>query len=92
MSTTILTLRIIRTSNGYMLEHNDEYVYDMHGDNCWDSLDDAMEEFSKLVLSDELMPARLLDIQPDCGTPALQELQDRIDNAVKNTQCKLRQN
>lgn len=87
MSTTILTLRIIRTSNGYMIEHNDEYVCDMHGDNCWDSLDDTMEEFSKLVLSDALIPVRPLDIQPICGTPALQEMQDRINNAVKDAQC-----
>ena len=28
-----------------------------------------------------------VDIQPDCGTPALQEMQDRIDNASKDAQC-----
>ncbi len=87
MSTTLLTLRIIRTSNGYMLEHNDEYVHDMHGDNCWDSLYDVMEEFSKLVLSDVLISTRLMNIQPDCGTLALREMQDRIDNAVKDAKC-----
>jgi hypothetical protein len=30
---------------------------------------------------------KMLDIQPDCGTPALREMQDRIDNAIKDTQC-----
>lgn len=87
MDTTILTLRIIRTSNGYMLEHDNEYVHDRHGDNCWDSLDQTMEEFSKLVLSDALIPVRSVDIPLGCDTPILQELQDRIDNASKDTQC-----
>jgi hypothetical protein len=87
MSTTLLTLRIIRTNNGYMLEHNDDYVHDRHGDNCWDSLDEVMEEFSKLVLSDSLISSRLLDIPLGCDTPILQELQDRIDNASKDAQC-----
>lgn len=70
-----------------MLEHNDEYVHDMHGDNCWDSLDEVMEEFSKLVLSDALIQMRPVNIQPDCGTLALRDMQDRIDNAVKDAKC-----
>ena len=88
MTTTLLTLRIIRTSNGYMLEHNDEYVNDRHGDNCWDSLDDVMEEFSKLVLSDSLLSVRLLDIPLGCDTPILQEMQDRLDKAINDPQVK----
>ncbi len=69
MTTTLLTLRIIHTTKGYMLEHNGRNVHDTHGSNCWDTLDEVMREFSKLVLSDALIPIRVLDIPPQCTTP-----------------------
>ena len=71
--TEVLSLRIVRTDKGFMLEHNGKYVVDRHGnnswDNCWATLDDVMEVFSKLVLSDALIPMRVLNIPPQCATP-----------------------
>lgn len=67
--TDVLSLRIIHTDTGYMLEHNNDYVHDKNGANCWATLDDVMEVFSKLVLSDALIPMRVLDIPPQCTTP-----------------------
>jgi hypothetical protein len=71
--TEVLSLRIIRTDKGYMLKHNGKYVFNRHGNNSWDdrwaTLDEVMEVFSKLVLSDALIPPRGVFIEPDCGTP-----------------------
>lgn len=67
--TEVLSLRIIRTDKGYMLEHNGAYVCDKNGGICWATLDEVMEVFSKLVLSDALIPPRGVFIEPDCGTP-----------------------
>jgi len=67
--TEVLSLRIIRTDKGFMLEHNGAYVCDSSGAICWPTLDDVMEVFSKLVLSDALIPMRVLDIPPQCTTP-----------------------
>ena len=71
--TDVLSLRIIRTDKGYMLKHNGKYVFDRHGNNSWDdrwaTLDEVMEVFSKLVLSDALIPIQVLDIPPQCTTP-----------------------
>ena len=71
--TDVLSLRIIRTDSGYMLEHNGKYVFNRHGNNSWDdrwaTLDEVMEVFSKLVLSDALIPIQVLDIPPQCTTP-----------------------
>ena len=71
--TEVLSLRIIRTNIGYMVEHNGDYLCDSKGDNCWDTLDDAMNQFSKLVLSDALIPPLKVYIEPDCGTPFVTE-------------------
>jgi hypothetical protein len=71
--TDVLSLRIIRTDKGYMLKHNGKYVFNRHGNNSWDdrwaTLDEVMEVFSKLVLSDALIPIQVLDIPPQCTTP-----------------------
>ena len=67
--TEVLSLRIIRTDKGFMLEHNGKYVVDRHGNNCWATLDDVMEVFSKLVLSDALIRPIVVDLPPQCTTP-----------------------
>jgi len=71
--TVVLSLRIIHTDKGYMLKHNGKYVFNRHGNNSWDdrwaTLDEVMEVFSKLVLSDALIPIQVLDIPPQCTTP-----------------------
>ena len=67
--TEVLSLRIIHTDTGYMLEHNNDYVHDNKGDDRWATLDEVMEVFSKLVLSDALIPIQVLDIPPQCTTP-----------------------
>jgi len=71
--TDVLSLRIIRTDSGYMLEHNGKYVFNRHGNNSWDdrwaTLDEVMEVFSKLVLSDALIPPIVVNFPPQCTTP-----------------------
>ena len=71
--TEVLSLRIIRTDKGYMLEHNGKHVFNRHGnnswDNCWATLDEVMEVFSKLVLSDALIRPIAVDFPPQCTTP-----------------------
>jgi hypothetical protein len=69
MTTTLLTLRIVHTTNGYVLEHNGVDVRDAHGNNRWSSLDEVMGVFSKLVLSDALIRIHVLDVPPQCITP-----------------------
>ena len=67
--TDVLSLRIIRTDKGYMLEHNGAYVCDKNGGICWATLDEVMEVFSKLVLSDALIPPIAVNLPPQCTTP-----------------------
>jgi hypothetical protein len=67
-------------------------------ETAFDMLEDAevMHEFDDSVwikVDRELWEAfnnsapTTAGIQPDCGTPALREMQDRIDKAIKDTQC-----
>jgi hypothetical protein len=67
--TEVLSLRVIRTDKGYMLKHTGAYVCDRSGAICWATLDDVMEVFSKLVLSDALIPPIVVDLPPQCTTP-----------------------
>jgi hypothetical protein len=89
--TEVLSLRIIHTDKGYMLKHNGKYVFNRHGNNSWDdrwaTLDEVMEVFSKLVLSDALIPPRGVFIEPDCGTPMLEASQEELSKLLKDTGC-----
>ena len=48
-------MKVIKTNDGYMVELPDgDYLYDMHGDNLWDTQDAADREIA-LVLGAEAM-------------------------------------
>ena len=40
--TTALCIDILETSSGYMVLFEDEYLDDDNGDNCWNTIDDAI--------------------------------------------------
>jgi hypothetical protein len=39
----LMDIHVVKTSNGWMVQCNDEDIEDANGDNTWDSLVDALD-------------------------------------------------
>jgi hypothetical protein len=42
MINCLIEIRLITTSNGWMIEYNNHYLTNKAGDNCWGDLSDAL--------------------------------------------------
>jgi len=47
---TILSIDVQKTSNGYMVLYNDDYLEDKNGDNTWDTFYEAMCQLENKML------------------------------------------
>jgi hypothetical protein len=42
MNNVLMTIRVITTPKGWMIDQNDNFIVDDEGNNCWDDLSDAL--------------------------------------------------
>ena len=42
MNNVLMTIRVITTPKGWMIDQNDNFIVDDKGNNCWGDLSDAL--------------------------------------------------